>query len=219
MNPPGGEASLSARAAEVSMSTAFVQGGTGTVSINSILTRKGRSFWSKEDQEMEAEKWESNHPGQTVLRPWESDAEQKKRIDARSGALPKQPQLMMDPDRAQHELKSLKAQLATLGTDHPEYRRLFTTMVHEIHLLEGVCKVPLTKYNIGAVITKEDEKVPEELLQRYRKHVQLKAGPRRLEIEKCEEVDVPFLRLIQNRDSDGEMQAAALARLMQLGMV
>lgn len=201
------------------MSDALVQGGTGEVSMASILTQKGRALWSKLDQEHEADKWEATHPGQTVRRPWESTKEHQMRLDARAGNLPKQPELVMDPSRARDELKRLQNQLATLAPDHPEYKRLFTVWVHQIHLLEGVCGIPLTKYTMGASLAKEDEKISDELLQRYREHVQFRPAKRRAEIEKCEEVDVPFLRLIQNRDSDVEMQTAATARLMQLGMV
>lgn len=195
------------------MGDAFVRGSVGEIQLHQIPAARGRAFWPQHEQKLAADLYETEHPGVTVRRPWESEAEHAARKEKRKPIVLAEPELNMDPARAERELRRRQNEIAGLGTDHPEYDKQFAALVTLIHQLEHILGRTPTPYKKGTVPKKGDD-VPPELVEKLAKYKTLRIEKRRESIEKGENVDL--LKLIQSNETDPELRMMAERRIVAL---
>lgn len=196
---------------------AFIQSGSGEVSIAQVLALKGKAFWTVEDKKIEADLYEQKHPGVTVKRDWETPAELAERVKKRDAmTLPPAPIQGMDPKRAEPELLRQQRFLQTLPLDHPNYKQLATSAIEQIHLLEDNIGVKRTDYKLGQVPRKEKESSDPEALAKLAEYFKRNLDTRRKSIEATK--DTAYLALIRDTETTPDLQALAVQRIEQLRM-
>jgi hypothetical protein len=196
---------------------AFIQSGSGEVSIAQVLALKAKAFWTVDEKKVEADLYESAHPGVTVRRDWESAAELAARVKKRDAMpQPTAPTQGMDPSRAAPELLRQQRFLQTLSVDHPKYKDLFTAAVEQIHLLEDNLNLKRTEYKLGSVPKKEKESADPEALAKLAEYFKRNLDTRRRSIEATK--DSGYLALIRDTETMPELQALAVQRIEQLRM-
>jgi len=198
------------------MSDAFVRGGGGEIRLDQLPVAKGKAFWMQHEQSLAAELYETEHPGVTVIRPWETKEQHEARKAKRKPIPMADPDLTMAPDRAQRELRIKRAEIASLPLDHPKYAEMFDADVRYIHQLEDVLGLERTRYVRGTVPKKAGEAPSPELIQKVAKYKELSETARRRSIEKGENVEL--LAMIAAAETDPALQALATERIGQLAM-
>jgi hypothetical protein len=192
----------------------FIRGGHGEVPLVNILGAQLSGFSTRAMQEAAAVKYEAEHAGAIVRRPWESDAEHAARREKRQIAQVAQPTSGMDPARAEKELGRLNAQLAGLTPDHPEYKKLFTNLVREINAREFDCGLPQTAFALGEKVERPTEVVSPEAQAKLEKYGAQTRANKTKSIAATS--DVEFLKLIRDTEQDTDLVLAATLRITQL---
>lgn len=224
------------------MSEGFIKGDARELKLLDVIPLHMKSsFLTREKKEEIAGKYEREHPHTIVVRDWEevpdevlydarTSAEERERILADRKRLAERrakrkdagptaaPTLSGDPDRLAHELRRVRAQLAGLTMDHPEYDRLWTNYVNTIHELESVCGIDHTEYVKGERIERAAETAtPPELLVKVEKYKKLSREKRERSLMSGENPDL--IKLLRDAEPDTDLQDLAVQRLMQLGAI
>lgn len=196
---------------------AFIQAGSGEVPISAVLALKAKSFWTLDDKKIEADLYESKHPGVTVKRDWENSAEFAARVKKRDEMpLPPAPTQGMDPARAMPELQREYQFMRGLTIEHPDYEKLFDAHVANIRQLEAICGVKEVEFRKGFVPKKERETADPAAMEKLARYFTKSLDTRRKSIEATK--DVAFLTLIRDTEMDPNLQALAQARITQESM-
>ncbi len=196
------------------MSDAFTHGSIGEIALNKIPASRGKAFWPHHEQVLAADLYEVEFPGVTVRRPWETQAEHDARKAKRKPVIVAEPELNMDPARAEPELRRKQAELAGLTTDHPEYEKLFKALVRNIHQLEAILDRAPTRYAMGTVPKKKEDAVPTEHVEALAKYKKLPEAKRREAISKG--VNADLLALVRDNETDPALQVLAMQRIVEL---
>jgi hypothetical protein len=195
--------------------SAFIHGGIGEIELHMIPAARGKAFWPLHQQKLAADLYEQEHPGVTVKRPWEKEAEHAARMSKRKMPTLAPPELDMDPARAEPELRRRMQELGGLTVDHPEYEKLFKSLVKNIHQLERILGHMPTKFQQGVVPKKKEDDVSPELVQKLAKYTSLKKEEtRRASIAGTEDLD--FLALIRDNETNPDLRVLAVQRIEQV---
>ena len=199
------------------MSDAFIRGGSGDIKFADLPAARGKAFWPLHEKKLAADLYEQEHPGVTVRRDWESDAEHAERKAARPPSTIVEPELSMSPDRARRELRLKLAELHGLPFDHPKYDEQFEAHVRNIHLLQDVLGEKRTRYEKRVPLKKEDgAPLGPGLIEKLAKYKAQSVDGRRKSIEKGQNIEL--LAMVQGVETDPELQALAVKRIGELGM-
>lgn len=192
---------------------AFVPGGANTtIHVSQLPALKGRAFIPFNEKTLAADLYEQAHPGVTVRRDWEDEAQHAARVAKRKQPTLAEPELNMSPDRAERELKMKRAEIEGLDTKHPEYDRLFGNLAHYINLLEDVAGQKRTAYRRGSDLTRKEDPPPLELVEKLARYQALRK--RETKVTSIESgKDVALLELIRQHETDAELQALAVQRI------
>lgn len=224
------------------MSEGFIKGDAKELKLIDVIPLNMKSsFLTREKKEEIASTYEREHPQTIVVRDWEevpdevlndpsTSADERKQIiedrrrlaDRRAKRKAAEPEVVPtlsgDPDRMAHELRRVRAQVAGLTIDHPEYDKLWTNYVRTIHELEDVCGLEHTEYVKGHKIEKAAESpVPPELLVKVEKYKKLPREKRERSLLAGENPEL--IRLLRDNEPDIDLQDLAVQRLMQLGAI
>lgn len=192
----------------------LVHGNDREIAMDQIPAARGRAFWSRHDQEVAADLYEAENPGTIVRRPWEKADEHAARLKGVKRTPLPEPQLNMDPARAERELHRRQDEISRLGTDHPEYDKQFAALSKLINQLEQICGFTPTRYTKGVVPKRADDPVPQELIDKLAKYNAAKEETRRKSI--LAGTDIEFLTLVSQREQSGALQQLAIARIGEL---
>lgn len=196
------------------MAEAFVQNGVGVVQMSDILSLKDKAFWPLAEKMVAADLHEAKHLGVTVRRDWETIEQHQERVTKRAFTPDPEPTQGMDPERARFELARQQGMLAGLTPEHPDYDKLFDSAVEQIHHLERDCGLAPTRYTKGERPKVKTDVVDPELVEKLSKYLALKVEKRRQSIVAT--VNADFLELIRDNETDSDLQALAVQRIMQV---
>lgn len=199
------------------MSDAFVHGSIGEIPLAKIPAARGKAFWPHHEQVLAADLYETEFPGVTVIRPWESKEQHEARKALRKPVIVAEPELNMDPARAEPELRRRQIELAGLTIDHPEYEKLFTAQVRNIHQLEHILGRAPTRYAKGTVPKKKEDPVSTEHVEALAKYKKLPEAKRRAAIQNGENPEL--LALVRDNETEPALQTLAMQRIVELSAV
>lgn len=193
---------------------AFVRGNVGVIQIHQIPAARGKAFWPQNEQIFEADLYEEEHPGVTVRRPWESEAQHADRLAKRKPIQVQEPTLNMDPKLAERELTRRQHELAGLTTEHPEYEKLFTAQVNYIHELEAILGRKPTPYTKGVIPKKAEDPIDPELVAKVAAYKALPKAKREASIRAGKNMEL--LTLIHANETSPDLKQLAIERIGQV---